>query len=604
MGMSQYGAQGAARLGCTAAQILGTYYAGSAVVTRTMPPDIKLRLMTNGVSARTLPENGSIDWELTGCTANCPPTQPPGAHWQVQRTSTGAYWLRRVADGSDVWIGGNATQELRGFHSGVVVSVDTADYDRRLRWDYIRFLPSGATRLDAMQVINPSAVGSAMDKYLWGIAEVPVSWPDQALRAQAIAARTYAAKRPGAVLLPTPANQNYLGYDQELQDARFGSHWRTAVFGTSRQVVARTSDGALIDALYSSSFGGRSEDRRYVWGEPEISYLRSIDDSRWEMASDNPAERRSWARGFSFAQVTSALRSYALANGLPAPGEVRAIGVAAPGTTARLAGVRVVGTTSNGAAYDEYWEGWDIRQALGLLSPGFTISTGIGGPGAWALTGDWDGNGAADLGWYRDGAVALRLGTGEVVRFRYGSSGMRPVVGDWDDNGRDEIGVLIGNQWHLRYTLTSGAADRVFSYGRAGDVPVVGDWNGDGVDGVGVVRGNTWYLRQVSSGGPAAITLLYGPSSGRNATLAGDWDANGSDTPGIRVGNVWYLRNRVTSGVADVTFGYGPSAGPPAVVGDWDADGDTTIGVVLGTLWHLRNANSTGPASAVIGFAG
>jgi hypothetical protein len=114
MGMSQYGAHGAATLGCTAAQILGYYYTGTAVAARSMPADVKVSLMAGGSSARLLAEDGTVTWQLAGCTTGCPPAQPAGAHWQLQRTSDGArYWLRNVADGATVWAGGSATAELR-----------------------------------------------------------------------------------------------------------------------------------------------------------------------------------------------------------------------------------------------------------------------------------------------------------------------------------------------------------------------------------------------------------------------------------------------------------------------------------------------------------
>ena len=41
-----------------------------------------------------------------------------------------------------------------------------------------------------------------------------------------------------------------------------------------------------------------------------------------------------------------------------------------------------------------YLDGWDVRQALGLLSPGFEITMRtIGGAGAQPIVGDWDGDG-------------------------------------------------------------------------------------------------------------------------------------------------------------------------------------------------------------------
>src|SRR5688500_14474182 len=47
MGMSQYGAQGAARLGCSAEQILERYYTDSAVTAAEMPSLIRLRMLDN-----------------------------------------------------------------------------------------------------------------------------------------------------------------------------------------------------------------------------------------------------------------------------------------------------------------------------------------------------------------------------------------------------------------------------------------------------------------------------------------------------------------------------------------------------------------------------
>ncbi|MEJ5913388.1 peptidoglycan recognition protein family protein, partial [Pseudokineococcus sp. 1T1Z-3] len=47
------------------------------------------------------------------------------------------------------------------------------------------------------------------------------------------------------------------------------------------------------------------------------------------------------------------------------------------------------------------------------------------------LVGDWDGSGGAQLGWYRDGWVSLRMGPQQTVSYRYGRAGDVPVVGDW-----------------------------------------------------------------------------------------------------------------------------------------------------------------------------
>ncbi len=95
----------------------------------------------------------------------------------------------------------------------------------------------------------------------------------EALKAQAIAARTYALKNRGRYaaegydLLPTAASQVYRGQGSEhpLSDR--------AVLET-RGIVA-TYHGEPIDALYTSTSGGRTESSEYVFGAPQ-PYLKSV----------------------------------------------------------------------------------------------------------------------------------------------------------------------------------------------------------------------------------------------------------------------------------------------------------------------------------------
>ncbi|MBV8986378.1 MAG: SpoIID/LytB domain-containing protein, partial [Acidimicrobiia bacterium] len=119
----------------------------------------------------------------------------------------------------------------------------------------------------------------ALDDYVGGIAEVPSSWPVEALKAQAIAARSYALNRKaqspasapyrqaGADICNTDSCQVYGGVAREQQDA--GSNWTAAVKATAGQVVLY--NGAPIFAEYSSSNGGRS-----VAGS--FPYLKSVSD--------------------------------------------------------------------------------------------------------------------------------------------------------------------------------------------------------------------------------------------------------------------------------------------------------------------------------------
>ena len=84
-----------------------------------------------------------------------------------------------------------------------------------------------------------------MDKYLYGLAEVPPSWPTAALESQAIAGRTYAYKRVisrrnnAAWTVPwdiysTVNDQHYTGYTNET--GSYFDNWKAAVDGTSNTI--------------------------------------------------------------------------------------------------------------------------------------------------------------------------------------------------------------------------------------------------------------------------------------------------------------------------------------------------------------------------------
>jgi SpoIID/LytB domain protein len=605
LGMSQYGAQGAARLGCTYTDILTTYYTGTTVAPATMPGRVFVRMLSDGYRVDVVAETADVPWVLTGCAAACPPVQPKGATWQLRLDATAtkyALWDLGATPKKLVWQGGTPTQTLRLRHNGSVVHETTwrgnsIFLDRRLRWGYTRFAITGGL-IDGQQVIEDDAEGTAMDKYLWGIAEVPVSWTNgahEALKAQAVAARTYAAKRPGQALMPTPADQNYTGYAKEAQDGAFKDaagqalRWKAAVDETSGQVVTATGTGALIDTYYSSSHGGRSEDERYVWGQ-EAPFLRSIDDSAWEMASSNLPAKRSWAAPYTWSALATALGYERLSS----------ISVPARGTDARTHGVRITGF-QNGALVTRQVEGWDVRQALGLPSPGFTISVRrIGGATAVPVVGDWDGDGDDDPGWWRAGEAALLVDGRWTKRLRLGKPGDVPVVGDWNRDGADDIGIFRSGRWFVRKGKGDGPLDTSFTFGTKGDRPVVGRWNGKTL-GIGVVRSGRWLLRATATGGRTQASFRYGAATDR--PVVGDWDGNGTTTVGVVRGGRWLLRDRLKAGAVTRSFRYGLPT-DLALPGDWNGDRRMTAGVSRGQTFYLRNRVGGGPVSRTVGFAG
>ena len=135
-----------------------------------------------------------------------------------------------------------------------------------------------------------------MQEYLVGVvlAEMPASFHLQALKAQAVAARTFAA---GKILkgkhddcdICADSSCCQAWSDPETAAQKLGQSWqmyldkvKQAVHETQGQVL--TYEGELIEAVYFSCSGGKTEDAVAVWGS-EVPYLRSVDSAGEEMAA-------------------------------------------------------------------------------------------------------------------------------------------------------------------------------------------------------------------------------------------------------------------------------------------------------------------------------
>jgi len=116
-----------------------------------------------------------------------------------------------------------------------------------------------------------------LEDYLKGLAEVPDNWPKEALKAQVIAARTYALRNkldPKADifdLYDDVRSQVYLGFNSEIQKP----NQKIAVEETKGLVVKYKGELALT--YYFSDSGGATEDISNVWGT-DVAYLVSISD--------------------------------------------------------------------------------------------------------------------------------------------------------------------------------------------------------------------------------------------------------------------------------------------------------------------------------------
>lgn len=142
-----------------------------------------------------------------------------------------------------------------------------------------------------------------LEAYLYGVVpqEMPSRWPLEALKAQAVAARTYAfyvkqrAVSPDYDLCATTMSQVYNGAAFETESTN------RAVDETRGQLLYYR--GMPVLAYFHAHSGGMTEDPRHVWSSP-VPYLRPVADgfsmmapsSAWSVTIDHETIRRSLGR--------------------------------------------------------------------------------------------------------------------------------------------------------------------------------------------------------------------------------------------------------------------------------------------------------------------
>ncbi|MGI8940768.1 MAG: SpoIID/LytB domain-containing protein [Actinomycetota bacterium] len=168
-----------------------------------------------------------------------------------------------------------------------------------------------------------------LERYLLGLAEVPVDWPEEALKAQAIAARTYALRT-----LAQPAAGAAATYDFDIcasiecqvfsgaavLQQTDGQRWANAVRATADEAILH--EGEPILARYHSVSGGRTFDNEQVFEtEGSYPYLKGV-PSTTEAAS--PLDR--WQVGFTLDDLQQILdRAGRWSSGLRSLREVRTV---------------------------------------------------------------------------------------------------------------------------------------------------------------------------------------------------------------------------------------------------------------------------------------
>jgi len=176
------------------------------------------------------------------------------------------------------------------------------------------FLKSNGNSIEVINIL-------AMEDYLKGVvpSEMPASWSKEALKAQAIAARSYAANT--MMLTSTASSQVYRGYSGE--DARTN----IAIQETDGLLIKY--NGKPIQAFFFSTSGGRTANVGDVWNsnQKDFPYLVSVNDPYENSPYSNWSEifaAETLLKSFGFTDLTAQIYDISLAKS-GANGEVRGV---------------------------------------------------------------------------------------------------------------------------------------------------------------------------------------------------------------------------------------------------------------------------------------
>lgn len=342
IGMSQYGAYGAALAGWSAKRIVGHYYRGTSLAVLPATP-VRVLLATSAPGL-TLSSDG--DW---GVIVESSPLQvvrplpvsvalrvvPLGPDAIIVRDPNGAELLRATGAVRFAPIAPGATTRLRG-----------TSYRGALR---VTPEPGG------LSVVNHID----LEQYLPGVVprEMPAKWGDTApaaLEAQAIAARSYAlaTRRSGASfdMYADERSQVYGGASAEDPRA-------SAAVQATAGVVA-TYQGEIVTTYFFSTSGGKTENVENVFRSPPEPYLVSVNDNAFDARSPHHL----WKDPKTFTDGR-------LAKLLGTRKPVLSIKILARGASPRVKLLRL--TTRSGATKE--MSGAEVRRALGLRDTWFVV---------------------------------------------------------------------------------------------------------------------------------------------------------------------------------------------------------------------------------------
>ena len=319
VGMSQIGARGLALAGDTATAIMNYYFPGSDVMPLTDDQILRvnighqltsasLKSETPGASLQLISGDG-IEPQFLSVLATNDSVKLSISEMQVAITTTQVGITTILTPVDSLTIRWSGTRYLAGPDS--ILSLTHTKKTTKYRYGQIQVKVIKDAKLgNRLAIVNQVRLH---DEYLWGISEVPSSWPAAALEAQAIASRSYAISKVGKVLkscdcelYSSISDQNFAGYAKE-SEKKWGAIWKAAVSRTSiteTTGLTVTRDLLPIRTYFGSSSGGVTETSKNAWGT-DVGYTFSVPDP-WSLDPKLNPNFYKWKRDITQAVLASA----------------------------------------------------------------------------------------------------------------------------------------------------------------------------------------------------------------------------------------------------------------------------------------------------------
>jgi stage II sporulation protein D len=333
VGMSAYGAYGYALHGKDHQFILGHYFTGTTIGTLPGPRVVRVLL-----------DVSSDDVGFSGATSACGLALDPARDYEAHRIANSV--ALRSSGGKRL---ANCGRKLRAAGRGRIEIAGLGTYRGALET-----VPTESAS-GSLNVVNALAV----DQYVKGVIpnESPPSWPEEELKAQAIASRSFAltggVDGNGFDLYADTRSQVYKGLESEYANTN-------AVANATRGEVVEYG-GKIAETLFSACSGGHTESIVNVFGS-SIPYLVGVPDPY-----DYYCPLHTWTLKFSGPEISDKLSGYL-------DGRLKQVVIVKTGVSPRIVEAKLIGsggvTTVSGEQLEVALGGYDTWMSFEKVAAG------------------------------------------------------------------------------------------------------------------------------------------------------------------------------------------------------------------------------------------